>query len=511
MRYEHITGKGLTRFVGGIFFSLVSSAVLSQVPGFEVLFAESCSDCHGSSLEGTATGSALVGTELRHGSSIEALVHSIASGFPQSGMPAMSEILDAGQIQGLAIMISEQRAQLSYADFKVSTPLQIPQGIQSTARHDFRIETVATGLDPFPFSISPLPDGSILVTEKTKGLRLVSREGEVSDLIEGTPTVYDDSFQIPELLFIVGSGWLMEVAVDPDYADNSWIYLHFGDRCSDCNAMSRESGLPVSMNTLVRGRIRDGVWVDQETLWQAPLEQYTWMTDQAAGGRIAFDDAGHLYFSVGMKGPGNYVGIQNLDMPYGKIHRINRDGSIPADNPFLNTLGALPSIWSYGHRSPQGLEFNGLTEQLWGTEMGPRGGDEINLLLPGRNYGWPLYSKGMNYDGTPVNYGELLGIEVDLNEIEQPVVDLTPAPAVSSFIFYVGEQFPMWQHNMLVGTLKATELYRLVVDDGRVVEQETILTGTGRIRDIETAADGSILLLIEHLEGGQILRLVQSD
>jgi glucose/arabinose dehydrogenase len=140
--------------------------------------------------------------------------------------------------------------------------------------------------------------------------------------------------------------------------------------------------------------------------------------------------------------------------------------------------------------------------------MGPRGGDEVNLLLPGRNYGWPLYSKGINYDGTEVDYGKQLGIERDLDSIEQPVVDLTPAPAVSSFIVYDGEAFPAWEHNLLVGTLKATELYRMVLDGDRIMHRETLLSRVGRIRDIETAPDGTILLLIEHKEGGQILRLV---
>src|SRR5690606_15347730 len=133
-------------------------------------------------------------------------------------------------------------------------------------------------------------------------------------------------------------------------------------------------------------------------------------------------------------------------LPYGKILRLERDGSIPPDNPFVGRADALAAIWTYGHRSPQGLEFDRETGLLWGTEMGPRGGDEVNLLLPGRNYGWPLYSKGINYDGTEVDYGKQLGIERDLDSIEQPVVDLTPAPAVSSFIIYDGASFPEWQH-----------------------------------------------------------------
>ena len=184
------------------------------------------------------------------------------------------------------------------------------------------------------------------------------------------------------------------------------------------------------MNKLVRGRIREGAWVDQETVWEVPLDFYTSFTDVAAGGRITFDDTGHLYLSVGMKGSSNFDGIQDLSTPYGKVHRIYDDGSIPEDNPFVNREDAFASIYTYGHRSPQGLEFNFDSGQLFGTEHGPRGGDEVNLLLPGLNYGWPLTSLGMDYDGTPVEYGRELGIAFELADIEQPVVDLTPSPAV---------------------------------------------------------------------------------
>jgi glucose/arabinose dehydrogenase len=154
------------------------------------------------------------------------------------------------------------------------------------------------------------------------------------------------------------------------------------------------------------------------------------------------------------------------------------------------------------------LEFNVKTRQLWGTEMGPRGGDEVNLLLPGRNYGWPLYSKGVDYDGTPVEYWQELSIEFDVADIEQPVVDLTPAPAVSSFIIYGGAAFPEWQDDLIVGSLKATELYRIVVDGDKHAYTETLLEDLARIRDVESGPDGAIYLLLEHESGSQIVRLV---
>ena len=508
MKSEDYSEIGGILRVGGLIAALGSGPALAQQPAFEPLYSQACSSCHGEGLEGSPTGAALDGPVLKHGDSIDAIAASIAEGFPETGMQPFSDSLDGAQIRGLAIMLAERRSQLSYADFKVTAPLEIPEGTLSSEAHSFRIETVATGLDPFPFSIAPLPDGSILVTEKTRGLRIVSPEGAVYGLVEGTPTAYDDSMEIPGLEYIIGTGWLMDVAIDPGYADNGWVYLHYGDRCSDCNELSRTIGAPVSMNKLVRGRIRGGRWLDEQVVWQTRIEQYTWMPDQVAGGRIAFDDDGHVFISIGMKGQGNFVGIQDLSLPYGKILRVNVDGSVPTDNPFAGVDGALAAIWTYGHRSPQGLEFDSQTESLWSTEMGPRGGDEVNLLMPGRNYGWPLYSKGVNYDGTEVNYGVQLGIERDLASIEQPIVDLTPAPAVSSFVIYDGEAFPAWQRQLLVGTLKATELYRMVLDGDRVVHRETVLSGIGRIRDIETAADGTILLLIEHKEGGHILRLV---
>jgi glucose/arabinose dehydrogenase len=190
---------------------------------------------------------------------------------------------------------------------------------------------------------------------------------------------------------------------------------------------------------------------------------------------------------------------------------VHDDGRIPSDNPFVDVPGALKTVWTYGHRSPQGLEYNPRRRQLWGTEMGPRGGDEVNLLLPGRNYGWPLYSKGVDYDGTPVEYGKELGIEFELSDIEQPVVDLTPAPAVSSFTFYEGSAFPKWRGDLIVGTLKATELYRIVLDGNELAHMEILLKDLARIRDVETGPDGTIYLLLEHVSGGQILRLVPVD
>lgn len=483
-------------------------AAIAQQDPFVTTYAENCAACHGTNLEGAPQGTPLAGKPLKHGDSVDQIARNIAEGVPQTAMPAFSATLDSTKIRRLAIFISEKRSDLAYTDFKIATPPKIPEGTITSEKQSFRIETVASGLDPLPYSIAPLRDGTLLLTEKTRGLSIISKDGKQSELIKGTPKVHDDGFEVPGILLTFGMGYLMDVVPHPDYEKNGWIYLHYTDRCTDCNAASRQTKRPVSMNAVIRGRIRNGEWVDQESIWRTDIENYTGTPDMAAGGRLTFDGKGHLFFSVGIKGANEAAGIQDLRLPYGKIHRVNDDGSIPKDNPFVSVSGAIPSIWSYGHRSPQGLEFNAKTGKLWETEMGQRGGDEVNVLLPGKNYGWPLYSKGLKYDGTPVSFGEELGIQFDVKDIQQPVVDLTPSPAVSSFVFYDGPAFRSWRGNMLVGTLKATELYRMEVKGDRVVHRETLLKGLGRIRDVEVGADGAVYLLIEHHSGGRILRLV---
>ena len=264
------------------------------------------------------------------------------------------------------------------------------------------------------------------------------------------------------------------------------------------------------MNRLVRGRL-DGInWIDQEVIWRAPIEDYFFAGDVGAGGRITFDNRGHVYFSIGMKCGGQGGGIQNLATPCGKIHRVNDDGSIPEDNPYFGVENVYESIYTYGHRSPQGLEYDHSNGELWGSEHGPRGGDEINRLLPAENYGWPLYSTGLHYDGSRVN-GLDLGIAFELSDITQPVVDMTPSPAVSSFIISQSEKFPNWKGDFIVGSLKSRSLFRIDIENNRFVETETLFEGIGRIRDVEMGLDGAIYLLFEHGEGGKIVSLVPSN
>ena len=471
------------------------------------LYREHCAVCHGERMEGAAQGTPLIGGALAHGASIDELVTSISNGFVERGMPAWSATMSADQIKTLALWIAETREGLLYSEFNYTDELTLPTGTIRTSAYDLEIELLTAGLDPLPYSLAVLPDGRVLVTEKMHGLRLISPEGALSALIEGTPAVYADG-QISLGGVEEGLGWLLDVAPHPRYEENRWIYLAYTERCQDCNEVSRVSGRPVSMVKLIRGRIENAGWVDEEVIWQPPLETYSVSSDMIAGGRIAFDPDGYVFVSVGYKSDN---GIQDLASPHGKIHRFGDDGRIPADNPFVDVPGAVGSIWSYGHRTPQGLEFDPRTNRVWSTEHGPRGGDEVNLLLPGRNYGWPLFSKGQNYDGTVVNWDGRRGTGVALEDVEQPVVDLTPSVAVSAFVVYEGAAFPAWRGDLLVGSLKAADLIRLRIEDGRLIEREIVIEDLTRIRDVEIGPAGELYLLLEHASGGQVVRVSVSD
>ena len=470
---------------------------------FEDLYAEQCAICHGTELQGEAIGVPLVGRDLLHGQSLEEIAVSIADGIPDSEMPAWSETLTTTQIRTLAVFIVEQRDSMPQGEFNIRTPIEFPEGVVASEKHSFTAEPVIEGLTELIFSMAILPDRQFLVTERTGGLLLISADGQESKTIQGTPKGYYNEANPRG-----GIGSLLDVILHPEYADNGWIYMHFSDRCEDCTAQSRQYKRPASMNKVVRGRIEGDQWVDEQTIIEFDKASYQIGSDIGAGGRVAFDSEGHLFFSIGARSPNTMSGVQDLALPWGKIHRVNLDGSIPEDNPYVGDDSALDSIWSRGHRSPHGLEINPLDDQLWSTEMGPRGGDELNIIEPGGNFGWPLHSLGINYSGSEVNYGrdELEFFRIE--DIVMPLVDFTPSPAVSSFIFYQGDAFPEWKNDILMGTLKAQQLFRISLDGNTVIEQEILLDDFARIRDIESGMDGEVYLLLEHAEGSKIARLM---
>jgi glucose/arabinose dehydrogenase len=248
--------------------------------------------------------------------------------------------------------------------------------------------------------------------------------------------------------------------------------------------------------TITRGRIRDARWVDSEVIYRAAPEFFT-ASGAHFGARFTFD-GDYLFFSVGERG--TQENAQDLKNPFGKIHRIFSDGRVPADNPFSATPGAVPTIWSLGHRNPQGLVFDADTRSLWSSEHGPKGGDELNLILRGRNYGWPLVTHGINYDGTPVS------AHSELPSYESPLAHWNPSPGLSNLVLYHGRAFPRWSGQLLVSTLAQQHLKLIRLENKRVAGEELLLDGVGRIRDVIVGPDGRPYVAINQ-PNGQIFRL----
>jgi len=338
--------------------------------------------------------------------------------------------------------------------------------------HSFRLEKVAE-IDGEFWSLEFLDAQTLLATQKGGSLWMF-RRGQRIGPIAGIPQVH-----------LVGQGGLFHVRAHPDYSRNGWIYLSFAEP-SGANGMM----------TIVRGRIREARWVDSQVIYRAAPKFFT---DSGAhfGGRFTFDED-YLFFSIGERG--TQENAQDLTNPFGKIHRIFADGRVPPDNPFAAVPGALPTLWSLGHRNPQGLMFDKRSRTLWSTEHGPKGGDELNVIQRGRNYGWPLVTHGINYDGSPVS------ADSEREGFESPRAHWNPSPGLSNLVVYDGRAFPLWRHHLLVATLANQQLKLIRVKDTRVVGEELLLNGVGRIRDVVQGPDGLPYIAL-NLPNGRIYRL----
>lgn len=444
--------------------NLLASSFLLASCGLAVadvadVYQKNCASCHGANLQG-GSGSALADGQWQHGSSPDEIAANIKDGLPNLGMPAWKGSLDDKTIRGLVIYFDEQRAQKERQ--ALLDKLQPKSGVYESRDHKFRLERLQK-IDGVLWSLDFMPDGAVLVTQRA-GKLWHFKDGELSQ-ISGIPEVWNH-----------GQGGLMEVALHPDYKNNAWIYLSYSD-----GGMIRGG-----MTKVVRGKIIDGKWQQQQTIYEAPAELYI-NTGYHFGSRFVFKD-GYLFFSIGDRGRKEWA--QDLSQPNGKIHRIHDDGRIPEDNPFVNTKGALASIWSYGHRNPQGMDLDPATGLIWESEHGPRGGDEINLIEKGLNYGWPVITYGMNYNGTPMTS------ETAREGMEQPLLYWVPSIAASGIEFYYGEQFSAWQGKLLASGMASEELHLLTIDKRKVVDDEIILKSEGRIRDVGVGPDGAVYLLL---------------
>lgn len=451
-------------------FAVVTAACRGQIDrsgNIAQTYAQLCANCHGANLQGGQAPS-MLDDEWVHGGDDESLARSIRNGFPDKGMPAWSAALPEKEIRAMVIYLREQRAKFAREQASFTKPAE-SMTVKSEL-HSYQLDTWVDSLNE-PWSMAFLPGTNrALITEKRGRLLLVENGQRASRSISGLPEVDSN-----------GQAGLFDVVPHPDYARNGWIYFAFSDP-------QRDGIRRVSLTRIIRGRLKDGALVDQEDIYKADLTHYRGAGGVHFGGRIAFDKAGHLFFTIGERGHG--ANSQNLGVPMGKVHRIYDDGRVPDDNPFVKQDGALPTIWSYGHRNPQGLAIHPATGELYDAEHGPRGGDEINLVRPGLNYGWPVITYGMNYDGTAMT-------DITAKEgMEQPIVYWVPSLAVCGINFYAGDLFPKWKNHLFLASLAAEELRRIEIKGDKVLHQEILFKGLGRIRHVVAGPDGALYVLL---------------
>ncbi|WP_282044061.1 PQQ-dependent sugar dehydrogenase [Winogradskyella flava] len=327
-------------------------------------------------------------------------------------------------------------------------------------------QVIVSDLD-IPWGFTFLPDGSMLINEKEG--KLIHFKNDTKTEISGLPEIY-----------VRGQGGLMDIILHPDYKDNGWIYFSY--------ASSKGEG-DGGNTTIARAKFKNKALYDFEVLYKAAPNS---KRGQHFGSRLAFDTDGRLYFTIGDRGDRD-VNPQDITRDCGKVYRINDDGSIPADNPFVDSTNAKKAIYSYGHRNPQGMTRHPKTGKIWTHEHGPKGGDEINIIEAGKNYGWPIISFGINYSGTKFT---------DITEkkgMEQPLHYWDPSIAPSGMAFINSDKYGDWNGNLLVGSLKFQYLDMCTIENNKVVKEERLLDGLGRVRCVEQGPDGYIYVGIENL------------
>jgi glucose/arabinose dehydrogenase len=352
---------------------------------------------------------------------------------------------------------------------------QARSSVINSEKHALRVATLLTGLEN-PWSMAFLPDGRMLVTERAGRMRLVGKDFRLDPQpIEGLPQV-----------FAQGQGGLFDVVLHPQYAQNGWIYWAFN-----------EQGPGGWGTALARGKLQGHRMTEVQVLFSMQAKT---RSGQHFGGRIVFDKAGIVYLTLGDRGDKDRA--QKLDDHAGSVIRLHDDGRVPADNPFVSKAGALPEKWTLGNRNMQGAVLHPKTGELWTHEHGPQGGDEVNVMRSGLNYGWPVITYGVNYGlGTRIGEGQ------SKPGMVQPLHVWSPSIAPSGMAFVSGAQFPQWQGDLLVGALRGQMLVRLVISGEKVLREERLLQNrVGRIRDVRLGPDGLVYLLTDD-DQGVLLRL----
>lgn len=421
-----------------------------------------CSSCHGEKMD------AFADRDWKHGKTLQDLVKGIANGYENEGMPAFEKTFTKNEIEALADYILNGIKNRATYDFDNEPKTNIFKSDKLTVK----LDTIATGLD-VPWGMAFLPDGSLLVTER--GGKLYQVKNRKNTEIKGVPDVLAQ-----------GQGGLMDIILHPDYEKNRLVYFSY----------SKPKGSQAT-TAVMQAKLEGNMLTNQKIVFEAlPYAS----TRHHYGSRLVFDKQGFLFISVGERG-NERENPQSLDNALGKIHRINADGSIPDDNPFKDKSGKPTSLYCYGNRNPQGMALNPSTGELWETEHGPRGGDEINIITPSTNYGWPVTSYGINYNGTTITD------KTTAPGIEEPLLYWLPSIAPSGTAFVTGDRYKAWKGALLVGSLRFKYLNLCYLDGHKITGQEKLLKNIGRLRDVRMAPDGYIYVAVEDKKGS-VFRLV---
>ncbi len=438
-------------------------------------FTQYCVSCHGNDLKGGVAQSLLDGS-WQFGARKNDIFRSIKFGHPAFGMPSWGSVFADEEIMEMADYLMETEMKPTEAE------LALPGTIE-TLDYILQIEEIAGDLEN-PWGIAFIDTGKILITERPGRLRIID-QGKLNP---------DPVANIPDLV-AGGQGGLLDVAIDPEYETEPWIYLAFSH-----GIMMEGDTVASTMTSVVRGKIHNHEWTENQVIYEAPHGSYL-KTRIHYGGRIIFDEDQYLYLSIGDRFISERA--QDLSFPNGKVHRIHKDGTIPTDNPFYGQEDKLWTIYSYGHRNPQGLTKHPETNDIWEAEHGPLGGDEVNRISAGRNYGWPEITYGINYNG------ELISEYEKKEGMEQPIWYWKPSIAVSGINFYAGDQFPKWQNQLMVSALRFEEVQLLNIEEGRVIFQQTLFKNLGRVRQVVAGPDGCIYVVFDN--PGRLVRIKNSN
>ncbi len=436
--------------------------ISNDLASAEVTFKKYCSTCHGDN------GDVFVDRRWKHGNVKDSLIHSITNGFVDLGMPAWNVALKPDEISNLADYLAiaiEKRKMFDFTD-------SIKSNIFVHKSMTVKLDTIAKGLGN-PWGMVFLPNGDYVYSDRNGNLYRQSK-GKQS-LVKGTPKVLNE-----------GQGGLLDLELHPQFETNQYLYITYS-KIKDT----------MSTTALMRAKLVGNTLTEQKDIFVAMPYQTTKIH---YGSRIEFDKDGFIFLTVADRFKHLDTLPQKLDNDMGKVHRLMDDGSAPKDNPYIEVPGARPTIWTIGHRNPQGMIIHPETGVIWSTEHGPRGGDELNIIQKAKNYGWPIISYGINYDG------KILTPYTIRDGMEQPLVKWVPSLGPSGLTVVTGDKYPAWKGDLLMGSMRFKYLNRVDLNGNVPGEQEALLKNIGRVRFVEMGPDGFVYVGVE--DPGFIFRLL---